>query len=120
MTNLKVLKIKLGKKEYFDDEEYTLFLSEKDLNAEDEYTKDNQIKILEVAINVLTSVSCNDNMMRKMSSELGEQGEMTKVIQNAIANLQEQINKIEDEKLNEKHEDQPSIRPMFFNAIRGA
>lgn len=118
MTNLKVLKIKLGKKEYFDDEEYTLFLAEKDLNAEDEYTKDNQVKILEVAINVLTSISCNADMMRKLSSELGEQGEMTKVIQNAIANLQEQINKILDEELDKEAEEHPSIFPMFFNAIR--
>ncbi len=70
MTILERLKLELSNKDYFTDAEYTTFLIENELSANDNYNKQlHQRQLLYTIIDILEAVSNDVDMMRKVSDD---------------------------------------------------
>ena len=112
MTNLERLKLELSNKEYYTDEEYTVFLLENNLIATDVYDKENnQLNLLETVVAILETLSNDVDLMRKIDSK-----DITSIDQ-AYKYLSDRINKINAKiiEIKESKEDTYSnIRPLFF------
>ena len=88
MLIIERLKMELNNKEYFTDNEYTVFLEENSLYHEDLYTKDtHQRNLLYTVIDILEAVSNDVDLLRKTETEF-----MT--TESAYKHLQERIEKI--------------------------
>ena len=112
MTNLERLRLELSNKEYYTDEEYTVFLLENNLIATDVYNKENnQLNLLETVVAILETLSNDVDLMRKIDSK-----DITSIDQ-AYKYLSDRINKINAKiiEIKESKEDTYSnIRPLFF------
>ena len=112
MTNLERLKLELSNKEYYTDEEYTVFLLENNLIATDVYNKENnQLNLLETVVAILETLSNDVDLMRKIDSK-----DITSIDQ-AYKYLSDRINKINAKiiEIKESKEDTyTNIRPLFF------
>lgn len=112
MTNLERLKLELSNKEYYTDEEYTVFLLENNLIATDVYNKENnQLNLLETVVAILETLSNDVDLMRKIDSK-----DITSIDQ-AYKYLSDRINKINAKiiEIKESKEDTyNNIRPLFF------
>ena len=112
MTNLERLRLELSNKEYYTDEEYTVFLLENNLIATDVYNKENnQLNLLETVVAILETLSNDVDLMRKIDSK-----DITSIDQ-AYKYLSDRINKINAKiiEIKESKEDTCSnIRPLFF------
>ena len=92
MTNIERLKLELNHKEYFTDAEYTVFLSENDLNSDDLYIKDiYQRQLLYTVIDILESVSNDIDLMRKIETEFATTSEVAKFLEQRIEKLKNRI-----------------------------
>lgn len=110
MNNLSRLKLALSNKKYFTDEEYSVFLSENDLVATDEYTKDNEINLYKTVLTILESLSNDTDLMRKIDvQDITTTGQ---AYQYLSARIKEVKNKIFD--LQNKIEEIPTIVPFLF------
>lgn len=91
ITVLDRLKLDLNKKQYFEDNEYSIFLEEHGLNPTDIYNKDTMLKkLLETTLEILEKIMNDDDYMRKIESkDFGSTG-------SAYENLEKQVNKIKD------------------------
>ncbi|KRU25152.1 hypothetical protein VT91_24770 [Clostridium sporogenes] len=68
MKVLDRLKLELNNKDYFTDNEYTIYLEENDLTATDEYIKkDMQKDLLITVVDVFESVANDVDLMRKVT-----------------------------------------------------
>lgn len=69
MKVLDRLKLELNNKDYFSDNEYTIYLQENDLTATDEYIKkDMQKDLLITVVDILEAVANDVDLMRKIKT----------------------------------------------------
>ena len=113
MTNLERLKLELSNKEYYTDDEYTVFLEENNLISADTYDKsNNQIKLLETVISVLETFANDVDLMRKIDSkDISTVEQAYEWLSNRIDKLKEKVFKL---KINEEENGYKSIRPLIF------
>lgn len=70
MTNLERLKLELSNKQYYTDDEYSVFLNENNLIPTDTYDKtNNEIDLLKTVVNILETLSNDVDLMRKIDSK---------------------------------------------------
>lgn len=113
MTNLERLKLELNNKEYYTDDEYTVFLEENNLTPTDTYDKTTmQIKLLETVVTVLETLANDVDLMRKIQTD------DVATIDQAYEWLEKRLNvlknKIQELKIQED-EEYSCIKPLFFN-----
>ena len=113
MTNLERLKLELSNKEYYTDDEYTVFLEENNLTPTDAYDKTTmQIKLLETVVTVLETLANDVDLMRKIQTD------DVATIDQAYEWLEKRLNalknKIQELKIQED-EEYSCIKPLFFN-----
>ena len=90
MQILDRLKLELSNQEYFTDEEYTQFLLENDLAAEEEYRKDvMQRDLYQAVIDILETVANDINIMRSISTSFGTIGQAYEYIDARISQLKD-------------------------------
>lgn len=90
MQILDRLKLELSNQEYFTDAEYTQFLLENDLAAEEEYRKDvMQRDLYQAVIDILETVANDINIMRSISTSFGTIGQAYEYIDARISQLKD-------------------------------
>lgn len=88
MTNLQRLKMELGNKEYFSDEDYSVYLDEEGLKASNEYTKEaNQYALLSTVIDILEALSNNIDYYRSITTEFTTNSQAYKNLKDRIDEL---------------------------------
>jgi hypothetical protein len=96
MNTLQRLKLELNNKQYFTDEEYSIFLTENNLDPIATYTKEtHQRDLLYTCIDVLESLANDTDMMTKVETEFLTTSECVKWIEQRIQSIQQRINNIE-------------------------
>lgn len=113
MTNLERLKLELSKKDYYSDEEYSVFLSENNLEYDDIYIKeDNQIDLLKTVIDIFQTLINDTDLMRKIDNkDIVSVDQAYKYLKDRIAELNERVLKIQEE----KEGDYTNINLLFYN-----
>lgn len=97
MTNLERLKLELAHKSYFLDEEYTVFMEEQGLLANEEYKKEtNQSALLHTVIAVLETLSNDINYYRTVETEFVTNTQAYTHLKNRIDELYKKIALIPD------------------------
>lgn len=99
MTILERLKLELGNKEYFTDEEYLQLLKENGYNVDNmqEYNKETDQKIMLLTVlDVLEAVSNDVDIMRKVETEFTTTSDAYKHLQERIQNIKDRIASIPD------------------------
>ena len=92
MTNLNRLKLELGEKEYFSDENYSNFLMENGLTPTEEYQKSENLKnLLFTLIDVLEAVSNDVDLMRTVETEFATTGQAYSYLEKRIASIKDRI-----------------------------
>lgn len=92
MTNLERLKLELAKKDYYSDDEYTVFLEEQDLEPNGEYDKSIcQIGLLYTVIAVLETLSNNIDHYRAVETEFITNTQAYTHLKNRIDKLYKKI-----------------------------
>lgn len=112
MTNLERLKLELSNKEYYIDDEYSVFLAENNLVPTSTYVKvDNEISLLTTVICILETLSNDVDLMRKIDSkEITSIDQAYKYLAQRITSLKGRIIEIQES----KEENYSNIRPIFF------
>lgn len=116
-TNLERLKLQLNNKEYYTDDEFSLFLEENELYPNDVYVKSTmEIKLLETVVTVLETLSNDIDLMRKIdTTELGlSTEEAYKYLEKRIKSLNEKILNLKEEQETQEYS---NVRPLFFTNI---
>lgn len=97
MTVLERLELELNHKQYFDISEYRIFLSENNLNPDDNYDKGlMQRDLLYTVVDILEAVSNDVDLMRKVDTEFTTTSEAIKYLENRIEKIKDRILNIED------------------------
>ena len=97
MRVIERLKLELSNKPYFTDTEYIQFLSENDLEPEEEYVKrDMQRELLLTVIDVLEAVANDIDIMRNITTEFANIGEAYQFIEMRIQQVKDKITAIPD------------------------
>lgn len=97
MNNLNRLKLELNNKQYFTDEEYTIFLQENNLQADTEYSKDTmQIKLLYTVIDIIEALLNDVDLYRRVETEFQTTNEATEFFRARIDDLKIRIQQVED------------------------
>lgn len=97
MKVIERLKLELSNKPYFTDTEYIQFLSENDLEPEEEYVKrDMQRELLLTVIDVLEAVANDIDIMRNITTEFANIGEAYQFIEMRIQQVKDKISAIPD------------------------
>lgn len=117
MTNLERLKLELSNKEYYTDDEYTVFLEENNLTPTDTYDKATmQIQLLYTVVSVLETLANDVDLMRKIDSkDIATIDQAFEFLDKRLNNLKNKIDELEEEKLKEKEEGFSDFKPLFFN-----
>ena len=111
MINLERLKLELNNKQYFNNEEYTVFLEENNLIAGEEYYKDTmQVDLLYTVVDVLEALLNDVDMYRKVQTEFMTTGDAVKYFKERVSDIR---NKIQD--IQSKGEVEESAFSMFFH-----
>lgn len=112
MTNLSRLKLELSNKEYYTDEEYSVFLNENNLVPVDTYSKqENEIHLLNTVIAILETLANDTDMMRKIDSkDIMTIDQASKYLETRISNIRGKIIDIEESKTISTG----NINPIFF------
>lgn len=109
MTNLSRLKLELANKQYYTDEQYSIFLQENNLVPTTEYTTASKRALFQTCYDVLEAL-CNDiDLFRSVSTEFATTSQAYKYLQQRLANLQKKILSIPDE----DSTDSPICYPFF-------
>lgn len=88
MTNLQRLKMELGNKEYFSDDDYAVYLDEEGLKASNEYAKEaNQYALLSTVIDILEALSNNIDYYRSITTEFTTNSQAYKNLKDRIDEL---------------------------------
>lgn len=98
MTNIERLKLELNGKQYYSDEEYTIFLSENNLIAADSYTVSQHIYILNCVKNVLETLANNLDYFRNISTEFVNTSSAYEYLKDRIDSINQQILQSADSK----------------------
>lgn len=92
MTNLARLKLELGNKAYFTDEEYISFLNENDLSGDSDYNKEeSQKNLLFTVLDILEAVSNDIDLMRSVETEFATVSAAYEHLVKRIAAIKERI-----------------------------
>ena len=112
MTILNRLKLELGNKEYYTDDEYKTLLEENKLDWELDYNKeDHEVRLLNTVIAILETLANDVDIMRKIDSkDILTVDQASKYLSQRIYNIKNKIIEIEESKL----EKQGNINPIFF------
>lgn len=100
MTIIQRLKLELGNREYFAEDQYIVFLEENNLNYSSMYKHDTHKKeLLQTCIDILEAVSNDTDTMMNISTEMGSTSAVYEWLMDRIKHLQDKINdlKIEDQ-----------------------
>ena len=113
MTNLKRLKLELSNKDYYADEEYSMFLEENNLTSTSDYNKEeNQIKLLQTVVNILETLANDVDLMRKIDSK--DIISTDQAIKHLSARIDTINRKIVDLKEEKDEYISSNIRPIFY------
>lgn len=97
MKIIERLKLELNNKEYFTDEQFTVFLNENEINPEDVYLKGtHQRGLLYTVIDVLEAVSNDVELLRKTSTEFMTTESAYKHLEQRIEKIKQRIYSISD------------------------
>ena len=111
MTNLERLKLELSNKQYYTDDEYSVFLNENNLIPTDTYSKTtSEIDLLKTVVNILETLSNDVDLMRKIDSK-----DITSIDQAALY-LSKRITSIENKilDLEEKKNGNSNTTYLFY------
>lgn len=114
MKVLERLKLQLSNKEYYTDQEYSIFLEENSLNPTDEYDKATmEIQLLETNVLVLETLSNDVDLMRKIqTNDIATIDQAYKYISAKITSLNEKILTLKEQAQEDGYS---NINPLFFN-----
>ena len=117
MTNLERLKLELSNKEYYTDDEYTVFLEENNLTPTDAYDKTTmQIQLLYTVVSVLETLSNDVDLMRKIqTNDIATVDQAFEWLDKRLTALKNKIDELEEEKLKKEEEGFSDFKPLFFN-----
>lgn len=112
-TNLQRLKLELSNKNYYTDEEYSMFLEENRLRVNDEYNKDNdQIGLLQTVVSILETLANDVDLMRKIDSkDIISTDQAIKYLSLRIDTINKKIIQLKEEK---DEYISSNIRPVFY------
>lgn len=97
MTVLLRLKLELGKRDYFPDEDLITFLEENDLGYNQLYVKMNdQLNLLRTCVDILEATANNTDTMTDISTEMGTTSNYSQFLQDRIDELKLRIKDLED------------------------
>ncbi|QXE20056.1 hypothetical protein [Clostridium sp. 001] len=99
MTILDRLKVELNHKDYFTDDEYTMYLAENSLNSTDTYNKTTmQRNLLLTVIDILEAISNDVDMMRKIEDTTNNMSisECSKLLEQRIERIKDKITTLPD------------------------
>ncbi|ADK14753.1 hypothetical protein [Clostridium ljungdahlii] len=99
MNVLERLKVELSHKDYFTDDEYTMYLTENSLNATDIYDKATmQRNLLLTVIDILGALSNDVDMMRKVEDTTANMSisECAKYLEQRIERIKDKIATLPD------------------------
>lgn len=116
MKVLDRLKLELNNKDYFTDNEYTIYLNENDLTATDEYIKkDMQKDLLITVVDVFQSVANDVDLMRKVTDGSTEfsTSEAYKLLRKRIEDIKQRIASIP-----QTEEDYSNVSLLFTRSRR--
>lgn len=113
MTNIQRLKLELSNKNYYTDEEYSLFLEENNLTSTSDYNKEeNQIKLLQTVVNILETLANDVDLMRKIDSkDIISTDQAIKYLSARIDTINRKIVDLKEEK---DEYISSNIRPIFY------
>lgn len=113
MTILQRLKLELSNKDYYTDEEYSMFLEENRLRPDDEYSKyDDQTRLLETVVSILETLANDVDLMRKIDSkDIISTEQAIKYLSLRIDTLNKKIIDLKEE--NDEYISS-NIRPIFY------
>lgn len=113
MTNIQRLKLELSNKNYYTDEEYSLFLDENNLTATSNYNnEENQIKLLQTVVNILETLANDVDLMRKVDSkDIISTDQAIKYLSARIDTINRKIIDLKEEK---DEYISSNIRPIFY------
>lgn len=108
MNILERLKLELNNKEYFTDEQFTVYLNENEINSEDMYTKElHQRGLLYTVIDILEAVSNDVDLLRKTQTEFMTTESAYKHLEQRIEKIKQRIYSISDK------QDESNLTLMF-------
>lgn len=116
MKVLERLKTELSNQNYFNDETYTMYLSENNLKADDEYIKEDMKRdLLLTCIDILESISNDIDLMRKITDGSTEfsTDSAYKQLRQRIQDLKIRINEIPA-----VEEDYSNVQLLFYRGRR--
>lgn len=99
MTILERLKVELSHKDYFTDDEYTMYLSENSLSSTDTYNKSTmQRNLLLTVIDILEAISNDVDVMRKVEDTTTNMSisECAKYLEQRIERIKDKIATLPD------------------------
>lgn len=98
MTIIERLKLELNNKDYFTDDNYTVFLDENGLTATDTYTKaSHQRGMLYSVVDILEAVSNDIDLMRKIESDFATTSEASRHLENRIEKIRQRIYELSED-----------------------
>lgn len=113
MTVLERLQVELNHKDYFTDDEYTMYLQENELSSGDSYDKSTmQRNLLLTVIDILEAISNDVDLMRTISDNSTNLSvsDALKLLQTRIQDIKDKIATIS----NEDDEQHSSFGMMFY------
>lgn len=97
MTNINRLKLELANKQYFTDSEFTVFLDENGLVAEDTYNKSkDNLALLNTVLAILQAMQNNIELYCSLNTEFLTKGEAYTALTNQIDSLNKRIQNCAD------------------------
>lgn len=92
LTNIERLKLELANKNYFTDDEYSVFLDENSLNATEIYEKQkDELYLLQTVISIFSALSNNIDLFIKTQTEFLTISSAQKGISDRIGELERRI-----------------------------
>lgn len=116
MKVLDRLKLELNNNEYFNDLEYSQYLTENKLNPDDDYLKETmQRNLLLTVLSVLETLSNDTDLFRTVKTEFLTTGDAAKYLEQRIQKLKEKIATLP---VGEDEEEYSSFSLMFTRGGR--
>ena len=97
MTIIQRLKMELGNREYFPEDQYVVFLDENNLNYSSMYKKEtHKVDLLRTCIDILEAVANDIDIMMSISTEMGSTSAAYGWLMDRINYLREKLNDLEN------------------------
>ncbi len=105
ITCMKRLKLELGNRQYYCDEDYNIFLDENDISGEDTYDKKvHLVGILKTALAILQAMTNNIDYLMTIDTEFGNRSEAYSALQKKISDLRRSIKDAQDAQNKKKND----------------